>query len=463
MATVDEIFQQARRQQTLGNLAEAVRLYQQVVRHDARRAEAWHQLGCLAFHINQHEVAFENFRRAILLDGQQARYHHNMGACCRALSKLPEAQASYEQAVRLDPEFHIARVHLCFTRFARGLRDEAERCSVDTLRRERRSAEAHWACGSLLLFRGDFANGWPEHEWRWKIASGSNPAALERPRWDGRPLAGQTVLMVAEQGLGDTLQFARYAPLVAARGGDPVLAVQRSLLPLLGEADLCACATDDRRADAGDLQAAMFSLPAVLGTTLDSVPADIPYLRANPRLVTQWAERLGGLRGVRVGIHWQGNPAFNFDRTRSIPLSEFAAVARVPGVNLVSLQKGAGREQLSGLAGSFPVLDLSDELDVSAGPFMDTAAVMKNLDLVVTSDTATAHLAGALGVPVWVALSAMPDWRWMVDRQDSPWYPTMRLFRQSRLGEWSDVFARIAGELAEMAGRDRQTRAPHRA
>jgi hypothetical protein len=190
----------------------------------------------------------------------------------------------------------------------------------------------------------------------------------------------------------------------------------------------------------------MLDVPRIFGTTRETVPAEVPYLAAEAALVEAWRSQLAGLDGFRIGIAWQGNPAYRGDLARSIPLAHFAALARVPGVRLVSLQKGPGTEQLAEARGRFEVLDLGDRLD-AAGPFLDTAAVMRNLDLVVTSDTVAAHLAGALGVPVWVALSTASDWRWLLDRDDSPWYPTMRLFRQRRPGDWDEVFARIAGTV----------------
>jgi ADP-heptose:LPS heptosyltransferase len=188
------------------------------------------------------------------------------------------------------------------------------------------------------------------------------------------------------------------------------------------------------------VHAPLLSLPLLCKTTLESIPASIPYVFAPPALVAQWRERLAKIDGFRIGICWQGSPQYREDHYRSIPLRQFAALARIAGVRLISLQKGAGREQLAEVRDDFPVVDWADELDEAAGPFMDTAAIMKSLDLVITSDTATAHLAGAMGLPVWVALPLVPDWRWQLLRSDSPWYPSMRLFRQRTLGNWSDVF-----------------------
>jgi hypothetical protein len=299
----------------------------------------------------------------------------------------------------------------------------------------------------MWLLTGDFERGWAEYQWRWK-AEQCQWRDFSQPLWDGRPLEGRTILLHAEQGLGDTIQFVRYAALVKQRGGGVVVECPTPLLSLLA-----SCERIDRLMGRGDelpafdLQAPLLSLPGIFHTSLDTIPADGPYLFADPGLVGRWRQELGGIAGFKIGIAWQGNPKNPDDRNRSIPLSDFEPLAGCSAVRLLSLQKEAGTEQLQKVAGRFPVIDLGSRLDEAAGAFMDTAAVMMNLDLVVTSDTAIAHLAGALGVPVWVAISFVPDWRWLLDRSDSPWYPTMRLFRQTRLGDWAGVFEEIKAAL----------------
>jgi hypothetical protein len=257
------------------------------------------------------------------------------------------------------------------------------------------------------------------------------------------------VALWGEQGLGDVLQFVRYAADVAARGGKPVLLTSKSMFPLLREADICELAAIDEPPPECEFHAALMSMPHVFGATLETVPANVPYLRANESLVDQWRQRLAGISRKRVGICWQGNPNFGRDAGRSVPLAAFEPLAQLPGVRLVCLQKFAGLEQLDALAGAFDVVDLRPDYDVEDGAFMNAAAIMRNLDLVISPDTAIAHLAGALGVPVWTMLPKVPDWRWLLDRADTPWYPTMRLFRQSRAGDWSGVIARMRGELEQ--------------
>jgi hypothetical protein len=294
---------------------------------------------------------------------------------------------------------------------------------------------------------GDFERGWEEYEWRWKKAK-VTPRDFPQPLWDSSALEGRTILIHTEQGLGDTLQFIRYVPLVKQRGGTVIVECPASLGQLLA-----SCAGIDRLIASGaplppfDVHAPLLSLPRIFGTTLANVPAEVPYLSADPALVEYWRSELSSVAGIKIGIAWQGNPRFPADCMRSIPLTHFTPLAQVDGVRLFSLQKGTGSAQLAAVASYLPVIDLADRLDETSGGFMDTAAVMKNLDLVVTSDTSIAHLAGALGVPVWVALALGGDWRFLVGREDSPWYPTMRLFRQTQMGDWDSVFERIAAEL----------------
>jgi hypothetical protein len=261
-------------------------------------------------------------------------------------------------------------------------------------------------------------------------------------------LAGRSLLLVAEQGFGDTIHFVRYARLLKQRGARVVLAAQPALGRLLASAadldELFLFGSADALPRC-DFYLPLMSAPLALGTTASTIPRDVPYLAADPALIDRWRQELAEIEGFKIGIVWQGARDYRFDHQRSIPLADFAPLARLPGVRLISLQKGFGSEQMSAI--DFPVLDLSGRLDEVAGPFMDTAAVIRNLDLVVTANTAIAHLAGALGAPVWLALQHAPDWRWLEGREDSPWYPTMRIFRQTAPGRWADVFQRIAAAV----------------
>ncbi len=282
------------------------------------------------------------------------------------------------------------------------------------------------------------------------------PGILERPRWSGEDISDKTLLICCEQGLGDTLQFVRYVPRVVARAKQVIFWVQPALKALLRDIDGATLIGMDERPPAFDVYCPLLSLPRVFATTLATIPADAPYLGADAAAVARWRSRLGQ-EGFRIGVAWQGKPGVNVDLGRSIPLTAFAPLARTPGVRLISLQKNHGVEQIAALPDGMRVETLGPDFDNGEGAFLDAAAVMMNLDLVVTSDTAIAHLAGALARPTWVALKSCPDWRWMLGGA-SPWYPTMRLFRQSAAGDWDGVFAQMARELADLAPGSRPAR-----
>ena len=290
------------------------------------------------------------------------------------------------------------------------------------------------------LQSGDLRRGFAELHWQYRCEGAVDPF-FTGPGWDGSPLDGRTILLHDHQGLGDMLQFIRYATMVADLGGRVVVACSRPLGRLLKR---CHGVADTffrfNETPPYDHQRVLMTLPELFGTTLDTIPATVPYLSADPADVSRWAEDVGGEPGFKIGVAWQGNPNHNKDRERSFPVDFYEGLSRIPGVRLFSLQKGFGTEQLGGLNGRFRVTDLGSRTT----DLLDTAAVIANLDLVIAPDTAVAHLAGALGAPVWVALPYAPDWRWMLEREDSPWYPSMRLFRQPRWGDWSAVFERIA-------------------
>jgi len=472
----------------LGRTEEAVACLRAALRINPGFVEAWTNLGNALTLQDRLDEAVHCHRQALLLNPDYAEAHTNLGEAVGRQGKLDEAASYHQQALRLQPNFATATTNLGFVREQQGQFDEALACYEQALRQDPGHAQAHFDRALLWLLLGNFAQGWPEYEWRWQTKDYPR-YAWRRPRWDGSPLAGRTLLVVAEQGLGDTLQFIRYAPLLRQPGGKVIVECQPELYHLLaGLPGVDLVLARGSPLPAIDVEAPLGSLPGIVGTWLATVPATVPYLRADPDLVKHWKSPKSEIRspksnaphptsdfGLRtsdflVGIAWQGNPAYGKDRQRSIPLTHFARLAEVEGVHLISLQKGPGADQLKQLRiadcglrierqeakpllefairnPQSAILDLGDRLDQTPGAFMDTAAVMMNLDLVISSDTAVPHLAGALGVPVWVALPLVPDWRWLLEREDSPWYPTMRLFRQTRYGQWEDVFERMAEEM----------------
>ena len=397
-----------------GRPGEAVALLEETIHRRPDFPEAHNNLGVALASLGRYAEARARYEEALRLRPDSAEVLDNLGALCMKQGRLEEAMEHFEKAVRLEPDHADARLHR--------------------------------ALGWLVS--GDFERGWPEFEWRWR-SRGFQERPLPLPRWDGSSLARRTILLYAEQGLGDTFQFVRYAPLLKERGATVVVECQDSLVRILG-----GCRGIDRIVPRGDplpeydVQAPFLSLPGILRTTLDTIPANVPYLAADPALVDLWRQELSGVAGRKIGIAWQGNPKYPADRERSIPLARFAPLARLPGVRLISLQKMHGTDQIAEVSRDFSVIDFGSRLDSANGAFMDTAALMMNLDLVVTSDTAIPHLAGALGVRVWLALPKVADFRYLLRREDSPWYPTMRLFRQTEAGNWDEVFERMARQLS---------------
>lgn len=372
---------------------------------------------------------------------------NRLGLALAELDRWEEAVACNRELLLQQPNRFSAHQNLCKAYSLLGKIDESLAHVGHALRLKPNNPESRVNRALLWLRQGDFERGWAEYEWRWRLKA-NKPRAWSKPLWDGSSLAGQTILLHAEQGLGDTLHFVRYAAVLKESGALVIVESPPALARLLA-----LCPGIDHLVTRGsarppfDVHAPLLSLPRLLGTTLDNIPARVPYLAAEPKLVERWRRKLAAYAGYKVGIVWQGSSQYPDDRLRSIPLSHFESLAGVKGVRLFSLQKYEGTEQLAGKATRFPVIDLGPKVDEATGPFMDTAAIMKNLDLVISCDTASAHLAGALGVPVWLPLSVSSDWRWGLNREDSPWYPTMRLFRQKEQGDWREVFVRLAAAL----------------
>jgi len=458
----------------LEKLDEAAVNYRDALGINPNMADAHNGLGCVLERYDQLDEAIRCFQEAIRLKPNLAQAHNNLGNALTRQDRLDEGIGCCREALRLKPNFPEAHTNLGRALLGQNKLDEASRCFHEALRLDSGFAPARWNHSLLSLLRGEFEQGWADYEWRWALPGKARPQ-FAQPRWDGSELNGRSILLHAEQGLGDTLQFIRYVPLVIEHGGRVIVACQPALLPLLagagkGSGPVCPNGPEvlsrkrlvsrDSPLPPFDVQAPLLSLPGIMHTALATIPATVPYLRADDELVEHWRRELRKSRKSEVespksevrspkseevqltsdfrlptsdflvGIAWQGSPTHRYDRQRSIPFAHFARLAEVPGVQLISLQKGPG-----------------SQLDEASGAFMDTAAVMMNLDLVISCDTAVPHLAGALGIPAWVALPLVPDWRWLLQRQDSPWYPTMRLFRQTRPGTWEDVFDRIIEDL----------------
>jgi len=417
----------------------------------------WEQYRC--------EEAAEYYRRTIALKKDFVEAWLYLGSVLINLGEFEESIRCLEEALRLRPESHEAIATMGAALVQLGRDDEAMACYDEALRRHPDYAEGHRSRAFALLADGDYERGWPEYEWRFHCRRQPcrTPVGV---RWNGEDLTGRTILLYAEQGLGDTLQFIRYAAVAKERGARVIALCHAAVVRLLA----CSNDVDEVFENNGclphyDYCAPMMSLPGIAGTTVATVPAKVPYLSVDPKSVAYWQPileagiaSLGLHRPFRIGIAWQGSRRTYIDRWRSFPLEQIAPLAMLPEICLVSLQKGTGLDQLRPLAGRFPIVELPGSVDGAEGErdFLDTAAVASQLDLIITPDTAVSHLVGGLGLPSWLALSDVADWRWLKTREDSPWYPTMRLFRQSRPGDWEGVFHRMAEELRARLERERE-------
>jgi Tfp pilus assembly protein PilF len=444
----------------LGRGAEALASWDAALAADPDHVEALHNRGNALYRLKRLEAALADYERFLVLRPNDLDVLNNRGGALAELGRLDEAFESYDRAFAIDPglpEISINKGHICADRhrFEEALSCYAAAAALPTLR-----PEAEF-CASLVRLRlGQFAQGWRDYEWRWRQASWvPQRRDFVTPLWLGKePLAGRTILLHAEQGFGDTLQFVRYAKLVAGLGATVVLEVQPALKPLLsGIAGIAQIVARGEPLPRFDLHCPLMSLPLAFGTALDTIPADIPYVRAPAERVAQWQARLGAPRTLRVGIVWAGSAVHKNNHNRSIAFDRFRALLSASDVEFVSLQNELGAAEVAALARHANVIPLGGELR----DFADTAAVVSLLDLVVSADTAMVHLAGALGRPVWALLPFSPDFRWLLGREDSPWYPTARLFRQPRFGDWESVLAR-AKDALEALGQASRPRAAAR-
>ena len=406
----------------------------------------------------QHETALLSFERALQLDPRSAEILNNRGVALGQLSRHEEALASFLGAIANAPANIEAHTNAANTLTTLQRHAEAQEYFDLALSVKPQDSSLLWGKARALLSMGDFRQGWPLYEARLQL---EHLRSLRRhtdlPRWQGgESIEGKTLFAYAEQGLGDTVQFCRYLPLLEARGAKVVFEVQPALKDLLQHSlrTTAQIVAVDEPLPPFDLATPLLSLPWVLGTELDTIPAEVPYLAADPTKKASWQGSLATLPGLKVGIAWQGNIETEKHGGyigRSSGLAAAAPLADVAGVTLISLQKGAPSQQRAQVPFASKVLELTDPLVMGSAEMMDTVALMSALDLIVTTDTLTAHLAGALGIPVWVVLSASPDWRWLTEREDSPWYPTMRLFRQRAGSGWAEVYERVARELTALS------------
>jgi len=441
----------------MGRADEAERYYRRAFQLKPDDYSIVNNMGNALWQQNALEEAARFYRRALQLKPDSSETWMNLGVLLTDLTQFDEAIGCIQESLRLRPDAHEAHDNLGATLARQGKWDEALDCYDRALRLQPYYAESHRNRAFIWLARGDFERGWPEFEWRLSCRRhvGANPNC---PRWTGEDLRGRTILLHAEQGLGDTIQFIRFVAEIRMRNAGQVIVIcPKPLLRLIARFPGIDVLTDEGSpVPPFDVHASLWSLPAILGITLANLRSQRAYLSVDSGTIARWQTILARALGengtdhaMKIGIVWQGNPKHRTDRLRSFRLDQLEPLARVPGVRLISLQKEHGLDQLRALDGRFSVMTFTNETTGSEDDrdFLDTAAIVSQLDLVVTPDSAVAHLAGSLGTPVWVALASVAEWRWMLDREDSPWYPSMRLFRQHMAGDWPGVFERMAQVL----------------
>ncbi|MGA2229626.1 MAG: tetratricopeptide repeat protein [Tepidisphaeraceae bacterium] len=460
--------------------AEALTAYQAALKLRPDHVLSLVAVGGVLRTMGRRDEGIAAYQRAIEISPGCIQAHHNLGNAMREQGRTLEAIASFHRALTLEPYSFQTHRQLADAQLAAGMRDEGIRsmgnavnlcedrvepiirlgglCHEDgeighaadfyrwALDIRPDLASTHVDLALTHLIQGDFARGWREFEWRWRTPElAQRAAALGKPMWNGSDLAGKRILLHAERGFGDTLNFMRYVPLVAARGGTILLACQPEMQPLFQHfADVKEWVRAGEALPPFDVHCSLVSLPAAFGTDLATIPAQIPYVFAEPELSAAWRARLPANDSLKVGLVWSGqvNPLKRF-----LALSDLAPLAEFTNVWFTSLQKGEAAAELAQAPAGLNITDWTSDLT----DFRQTAALIDNLDLVISVDTAVAHLAGAMGKPVWLLLKSVPDWRWMLNRLDSPWYPTMRLFRQTVRGDWQAPVTQVVELLRAKA------------
>jgi len=427
-----------------GELDEAITYYQKALHFDPNFIEAYNNLGFALQDKGQLDEAITCYQKALQLNPNYTQAYNNLGyAFYLKQGQLDEAITCYQKALQLNPNYAEAYNNLGLALQEKGQLDEAITCYQKAIQHYPNFAEAHWNMALALLLSGNFKQGWEKFEWRWECISSKR--TFSQLLWNGSNIAGGTILLHAEQGFGDTIQFIRYAPLVAQHGAKVIVECQEELTSLIKNVEGVqqVIAYGERLPDF-DIHCPLLSLPLVFGTTLESIPSKIPYITVDSMLVQKWGEKVQHDNSkLRIGLAWDVAHREDKLHLRSCPLELFSPITQFDDITFYSLQKAAAAEQVKNPPKDMKLIDYTEEIN----DFSDTAAFIENLDLVISVDTAVVHLAGALGKSVWTLVPFVPDWRWMLKREDSPWYPTMRLFRQPSPGNWDAVIVRLLEEL----------------
>lgn len=431
-----------------GKLKEAEIIYRKILDKYPENSDALHLLGLIAHQNNKNNEAVKLIEKAIQINSKLSIYHGNLGMVYDALGKEEESARCYIKAIEINNKYkkaHLAHYNLGIFFRNKGEIEKALEHFNKAIELNEDFPDAHWNRSLILLLIGNLIEGWKDYEYRFKKQNPSDSRIFKKPKWDGSSLNGKKILIISEQGYGDNIQFIRYIPLVKERGAYIILECRKELEGLLREfPGIDEIIIKEKNSVPNidfDYYIHVMSLPAIFNTSISNIPNKVPYIKADHKLVEKF-RMIMNKGDFKIGISWAGNPDQENDKNRSTQFEKFKFLKEFPKVGVYSLQKGEASRQLNDL----DIVDLTDEIN----NFSDSAAAIENLDLIITVDTAVAHLAGAMGKPVWTVLTFMPDWRWFIDRNDSPWYPSMKLFRQQKHGDWDGVFNKVKNELRSL-------------
>ncbi len=425
-------------------LDEAVKSYNRAIELSPDYAEAYNNRGNTLQSLNRLDEAITSYRKAIAIKPHYAEAHYNCGSALKEQKKIDEAFVCYRRAIAIKPDYAEAHNNLGITLQEQGRFEEAATSYSCAIELKPDYADAHFNGSLISLLKGNFKDGWQEYEWRLQT-KGYAHRTFQQPVWDGSHLNGKTILIHTEQGMGDNIQFVRYLPMVQALGGRVIFECLPELVHLFkncpGIDEIITKNSSGRLSERFDVQIPLLSIPRVF----DTIPSNGPYITPDSTRAIKWKDRLEVHdKSIKIGLVWASSPENKeLYLKKSCKLNHFETISEIPGLSFYSLQKGPASTEIHDAPNNMKIINLDNELN----DFADTAAVIANLDIVISVDTSVAHLAGAIGKPVWTLLPFVPDWRWQLERNDSPWYPSMRLFRQTKMYDWDGVFEQVKEAL----------------
>jgi len=427
----------------------AIKAYRKAIELDNNYEVAYNNLGNSLQKQNDYAESIEYYVRAIKINPDYAEAYNNLATAFYKLGDFNGAIENCRKAIKLKDNYAEAYNTLAAVLQAEQRFDEAIECYDKTVEYAPDYAEAYYSRGMSYLRKGEFAKGWDDYQWRLKTEKTKVTLRYDKPWWQGEDFQGKTLLVQAEQGFGDSIQFVRYLPMVKEKGGTVILAEKPELIGLFRNLEGINDIVDIGKVAEGnvkyDLYVTLLSLPAIFGTKINSIPAQIPYISAKASNVAHWHNKIN-TDTFKIGIVWAGNPTHGNDHNRSCTLNNFIQLAKIKNVKLFSLQKGPGIEQIKNWPEDMELINIGQKFE----DFTDTAAAIENMDLTISVDTSVIHLAGAMGKTAWALIPYESDWRWMLNRQDSLWYPTIRLFRQKQYGNWEELFHRVADRVENL-------------